>query len=120
MAMCQAATHAAVLAFGITLMQSGVGVRELLKVAPPPHLTMLALLSRILAGSPAVYWEIQSVNAHAETARVQLEDSVRHVSSAAKDEESFGQLVDELRAFLGTTSSQLANIAESIFQNLNK
>ena len=56
----QALTHAAVLAFGLALDDLDVDVAELAAVAPPPHATLLALLARIAAGHPEVYWDVQA------------------------------------------------------------
>lgn len=78
----QALTHASVLAFGSALASLDVDPRLVEAVAPPPARTMLALLARISGGEPEVYWDVQSGNPYAATARASLTDAVREFQSA--------------------------------------
>ena len=68
----QVATHAAVLAFGMTVTNSGFSITDLAKVATPPFLNLSALFGRITGGNKKVYWNIQHDNAYASGARKEL------------------------------------------------
>jgi prephenate dehydrogenase/biotin carboxylase len=68
-AAAQVLTHAAVLSFGAALGILGVDFATLTALAPPPHRLLLALLARIVGGTPAVYGDIQHANPYAAAAR---------------------------------------------------
>jgi prephenate dehydrogenase len=68
----QVATHAVVLAFGITVANSDFSMNELLKIATPPFLNVSALFGRIVAGNKKVYWNIQKENVYASGIRKTL------------------------------------------------
>ncbi|MFI1940825.1 prephenate dehydrogenase/arogenate dehydrogenase family protein [Streptomyces purpureus] len=81
----QALTHAVIVSFGLALTQLDVDVRTLTSTAPPPHVTLLALLARVLGGSPEVYGEIQRSNPHAASARQALCDALRSFASLVEE-----------------------------------
>ncbi|MGA9871446.1 MAG: prephenate dehydrogenase dimerization domain-containing protein [Rhodococcus sp. (in: high G+C Gram-positive bacteria)] len=93
----QALTHAAVLAFGSALTRLHVDPGLVEAVAPPPARTALALLARIAAGEPEVYWDVQAGNPHAAAARSALADAVRDMD-AAVDTVSEGRFGEYVRA----------------------
>ncbi|MFF6918368.1 prephenate dehydrogenase/arogenate dehydrogenase family protein [Streptomyces sp. NPDC012466] len=99
----QAATHAAVLAFGLALGGLGVDVGALRATAPPPHRTLLQLLARISSGSPEVYWDVQAGNPHALAAREAVGHGLERLGRAVAsgDAAAFETLFEELRATLG-------------------
>jgi prephenate dehydrogenase len=98
----QALTHAAVLSFGAALAELDVTADELAALAPPPHATLLALLARIAAGTPEVYWDVQSANPFAETARAALTAGAAAVDLAVdKGEAQFTDLLTTMRSVLG-------------------
>ena len=98
----QALTHATVLSFGAALTELDVTVDELAALAPPPHATLLALLARIAAGTPEVYWDVQSANPFADNARAALAAGVATVDIAiGKGEHDFADLLSAARATLG-------------------
>ena len=65
----QAATHAALLVFGMTLAEMGYEIDLGLRIATPPHRALLGLLSRLAGGDEDVYLAIQRDNAMAGEAR---------------------------------------------------
>lgn len=89
-AVLQVATHASVLAFGDAVVASGLDVDTLLGLAPPPHLTMLALLARIVTGQPDVYWDIQAGSEHAAAARDALRTGLRKLDQWVTDRDAAG------------------------------
>ncbi|MGW6445211.1 prephenate dehydrogenase/arogenate dehydrogenase family protein [Lentzea sp. NPDC055074] len=98
----QALTHAAVLSFGAALAELDVTVDELAALAPPPHATLLALLARIAGGTPEVYWDVQSANPFAETARDALRAGTSALAAAVgAGETEFTDLLSALRSVLG-------------------
>lgn len=99
----QALTHAAVLAFGLALCELDVAVGELTAIAPPPHATMLAMLARITAGNPDVYWDVQAGNPQAPAARKALATAMHRFAHTIDhgDETEFAGLLNRLRNLLG-------------------
>lgn len=99
----QALTHAAVLSFGLALTGMGCGLTEIAAVAPPPHRALLALLARIVAGTPEVYWDVQAANPGAVTARSALADAARRFADLVDHgtEDDFAALLSDLAGFFG-------------------
>ncbi|WP_307710986.1 prephenate dehydrogenase/arogenate dehydrogenase family protein [Streptomyces sp. V1I6] len=116
----QAATHAAVLAFGLGLGELSADVGALRDSAPPPHLAMLALLARIAGGAPEVYFDIQAANPGAPAARQALGRGLVRLGQAveAGDEESFEALFAELRGVLGEHGAPLEQLCARMFTAL--
>lgn len=116
----QVLTHAVVLSFGFALQELGVSVKELGAVAPPPHVTMLALLARIADGTPEVYWDVQSANPEASRGREALLRGVRRLMdlTEARDVEAFTSAVTELRGVLGPDLGVYADVCAQSFQRL--
>ncbi|MEU0677511.1 prephenate dehydrogenase/arogenate dehydrogenase family protein [Streptomyces sp. NPDC006172] len=108
----QAATHAAVLAFGLALGELGVDLDALCATAPPPHRSLLQLLARIASGTPEVYRDVQAANPHAEAARQAVGRGLERLGRAvAEGPVAFEALFDELRATLG--ARHLRELADS-------
>ena len=98
----QALTHATVLSFGLALTRMGVDADRLTATAPPPHLALLALLARIVGGSPEVYWDVQEANPYAPGARQALADGLRDFATAVENGEAgVAAAFEDLRALLG-------------------
>ncbi|GLY52648.1 prephenate dehydrogenase/arogenate dehydrogenase family protein [Lentzea sp. NBRC 102530] len=118
----QALTHAAVLGFGLGLVELGLGAADLTALAPPPHRTLLALLARIAGGTPEVYWDVQSANPLAAQARSALAVGMRRVADAVEsgDEAVFADLVGELRGFLGDELPRHRELCERIFEGMEE
>ncbi|WP_217245825.1 prephenate dehydrogenase/arogenate dehydrogenase family protein [Streptomyces sp. AC602_WCS936] len=117
----QAATHAAVLSFGLVLAELRPDMAALRASAPPPHRTLLMLLARIASGSPEVYWDVQAGNPHADTARRALGRGLERVGRAVADgdEAAFEALVKELRTALGDPHrDELARACADLFTAL--
>jgi 4-amino-4-deoxyprephenate dehydrogenase len=110
MAAAQVATHAAILAVGASLRALGADVATLCAVAPPPHMTMLALVARVCTGEAAVYRDIQTANPAAQAARAALITSLTQLDSLVTDGTSaeFARYLDDIRAHLGTNADALA------------
>ena len=111
----QVATHAAVMAFGMTLIQSEIPVTELLKVATPPFLNMCTLFARITSGTKNVYWSIQTENMYASEIRKALINNLVTLDKSIQDEHEadFNQLIEP------TTPGEKA-IFKTLSQNFQK
>ncbi len=117
----QAATHAAVLSFGLALAELRPGMTALRASAPPPHRTLLMLLARIASGSPEVYWDVQAGNPHADAARRALGRGLERIGRAVADgdEDAFEDLVEEVRGALGDHHrDELARACARLFADL--
>lgn len=112
----QVLTHATVLAFGLALADLDIDIALLSTLAPPPHVAMLALLARIVSGTPDVYWDVQSANPEAPAARAALAGSIDRLIAAVKDEASFVTTLQEGRAVLGTELGWYQDVCARIFK----
>ena len=109
-AVTQALTHAAVLAFGLALEELDVDVDALGELAPPPHLTLLAMLARIASGQPATYRDVQAANPHARRVRAprwRAACAAWRMSSRAATKRGFDALLAQLEARLGRDAEPL-------------
>jgi prephenate dehydrogenase len=117
----QGLTHAAILAFGLALLQmlgTARGVAALAAIAPPPHTTLLALLARIVDGTPDVYWDVQSGNPHAALAREALFAGVRLLSDLIEEgQPAFTDGLLELRDLLGDRLQPYRDHCAAIFSH---
>ncbi|OZD07643.1 MULTISPECIES: prephenate dehydrogenase dimerization domain-containing protein [Nocardiaceae] len=102
----QALTHAAVLAFGSALASLDVDPALVHALAPPPARTALALLARVTGGEPEVYWDVQSGNPHAVTARSALASAMSELNSVVED-----GVVPDFEKFLDRAESGLPDPA---------
>jgi len=116
----QVATHSAILAFGAALQSLGANVSELRALAPPPHLTLLAMLARISSGVPDVYWDIQAANPEAASAREALRHGMERLQSLVDsgNESGFAKLFGDMETLLGPDRAALAEICERVFTEL--
>jgi prephenate dehydrogenase len=110
----QALTHATVLAFGLALDELDVTVDDLGRLAPPPHLTLLALLARIASGRPETYWDVQAGNPHAHHARAALAAGLSTVAGAA-DLGDFAAILERARRRLGPDFDAHARACAGLF-----
>lgn len=81
----QVATHAAVIAFGMCLSRLRYDINMASAVTTPPHRTLLALLARIMTANPDVYWEIQTMNPFARSARAALTEALAELVRIVDD-----------------------------------
>jgi prephenate dehydrogenase len=116
-AVLQAATHASVLAFGRVVVEHGADPGALVDLAPPPHLTMLALLARMSGGNPEVYWDIQAANPGAPAARTALAEAVRELDGLVRagDRAGFAWWLRQVESYLGARSGELRDRCARIF-----
>jgi prephenate dehydrogenase len=115
----QGLTHATVLVFGLALTQmlgTTHDIAALAAIAPPPHATLLALLARIVGGTPEVYWDVQSGNPHAESAREALAAGVRRLADLINaGQPAFTRGLLELRGLLGAHFEPYRDHCKALF-----
>lgn len=68
----QVLPHAALLAFADAMAGAPAGIPTLMRLAPPPARSMMALACRILDAPAEIYWDIQRANSHAAQRRRDL------------------------------------------------
>jgi prephenate dehydrogenase len=92
----QVATHAAIMAFGITVNNADFPTGDLLKVATPPFLSLITLFGRIVSGSKEVYWNIQQENVYASGVRKALIKNLIELDKSIDDgnQDAFKQLIE--------------------------
>ncbi|WP_328590551.1 prephenate dehydrogenase dimerization domain-containing protein [Rhodococcus spongiicola] len=118
----QALTHAAVLAFGLALAESGTNADILAATAPPPHTVLSALLARIATGLPEVYHDIQAGNPGAADARKALAAGLARLSETVEhgDEQMFASLMDDAVRPLGDRRERYQETCAEIFGQLRE
>lgn len=116
----QAATHAAILAFGLTLAKINYDPDIARPIWTPPHKTMLCLLARILSSDPEVYRDIQTSNPFAIQARKSMIEAMEEldniIESGSKD--SFHSLFSDLNKIISTDKSDLTARCHKIFTHM--
>ena len=117
-AVTQALTHGAVLAFGIALEELDVDVAALGELAPPPHLTLLALLARIVSGQPETYRDVQAANPSAQRSRAALASAMRRLADVIDDggAADFEALIAQLGARLGPDGEHYRELCADLFE----
>ena len=113
----QAATHAAVLAFGVTLNELQIDMSRAWKSSTPPFRVLTALLSRIVLSNPEVYWDIQTGNPFAEHARNRLIASLSEINSTItkRDSGRFRNMFRTLGEGLAANCPELASVRSGLF-----
>ena len=108
----QVATHASMLAFGLTLLSLDYGVESALRIATPPHRVLLSLLHRLATMNPEVYWDIQHNHPRGDAVRQALRHSLEMVAASAGSESSagFNEIFADLVRCLGAKESELADL----------
>lgn len=116
-AVTQALTHASILAFGLALLDLGGDGNVAATIAPPPHLTMLAMLGRISAAAPEVYWDVQEANPHSSAARAALGRAVAFINEMVStgDAGAFAQILDNFGGLLGDRSESYREVCSDLF-----
>ena len=116
----QVATHSAVLAFGVALQNLDIDITDLYTLAPPPHLTLLAILARVVSGTPEVYWDIQAGNPEAPAARAALQRGIEYIATLADNgnKEGFATLLADMQTLLGDKRAVLVDVCAQIFDRL--
>jgi prephenate dehydrogenase len=114
----QAATHAAILTFGMTLKSLGYDLAEVECLMPPPHRTMLALLARVLSADAEVYRDIQAANPYAAQVRERMAAALSDLDRLVKcgDAAAFRQMFEELRALSAAGQTDYAQLCARLFQ----
>lgn len=112
----QVAPHAALLAFGGALARLDADLDALLAVAPPPFLTLLALVARIASAAPETYWDVQDANPRAAQARDALAGALAELDAAARahDAAAFDALLGRVESLLGEQREPLAELAAAL------
>ncbi|NCL72754.1 T-protein [Rhodococcus sp. YH1] len=116
----QAATHAAVLAFGLALGRLDVSPSVAGATAPPPHVLLRALLARITAGAPEVYLDVQAGNPHAAAARAALRASLDELDAVvgAGSVAGFADLLARAGTPLGADADRSRELCAGLFAEL--
>ncbi|SIT19313.1 prephenate dehydrogenase [Thalassolituus maritimus] len=116
----QAATHAAILAFGSTLASIGYTPQDAKAIWTPPHNIMLALLARILSIKPDVFMEIQRDNPYALEAHQHMKESLSHLSAIIESGslEKTQAIFNHLTSMLADEKESLSSLCQSIFTHI--
>ncbi len=116
----QVATHAAVLAFGATMVELGLDLDQVRRLAPPPHLTMLALLARIVTGEPHVYHDIQHGHPLAGETRASMVTGLQRLEAAAAvaDPAAYAAFIEPIVDLVSGSSPPLTDVCNRLFAQL--
>ena len=113
----QALTHLAVLAFGRSLAEPALDLRQLLALAPPPSRVLISLVARMTQNQPEVYWDIQASNPFAVGARASLRAALVELDEAVNsdDRPRFDGMLAELKATFGGSGPGLVDMSRQLF-----
>lgn len=116
----QAATHAAILAFGLTLAKINYDANLARPNWTPPHKTMLCLLARILSSDPEVYRDIQTSNPFAEQARKSMIEAMKEIDTTieSKSKDSFHDLFSKLNEIISEDKADLTAGCHELFTHI--
>lgn len=116
----QTTTHAALIAFGLSLDDGANQPADILRFAPPPYRTMLGMVARLLAATPDVYWDIQSSNPYAAGARQRLAEALANVDNSVSSGQigDFQRLIERLDALIGNDREALQQQCQRQFEAL--
>lgn len=114
----QTLTHAAILAFGLSLKKIRYDLEHATRLMPPPHRTMLCLMARMAEADPEVYRDIQHSNPHASEIRGILSESIERLSSTVDQGEpkAFADLIDDLRVILDGNQKSFSKQCQAMFK----
>ena len=116
----QSATHAAIISFGLSLLDSGVSIEDLARLAPPPCVTMLSLLARVATGAPEVYWDVQTGNPNGAPSRLRIVDALRQLSQTVDigNFREFERDLNDVAVYLGAGLEYFASIGQRLLSEL--
>lgn len=122
MALLQSLGHAAIIAFGKVLQQSGLSHSSIDALAPPPFRVLLSLLARMSQNHPDVYWEIQADNRYASSARQQLIHALEALEEqvGTGDRFVFSQNMAQLKSSLVDPNPGYVATSRQIFEYINR
>ncbi|WP_326540708.1 prephenate dehydrogenase/arogenate dehydrogenase family protein [Pseudorhodoferax sp.] len=112
----QSLPHAALLAFGLTVLKSGVSFETIWTMSTPIQRTMLGLLRRVAGRDELVHFDLQNTNPYADAIRTELSSSLKLVSQASKEEkpDDFILIASEINAMLNAVQHQIDQVAANI------
>lgn len=115
-ALMQVATHAAIMSIGMVLHDWSYDVAKGIKMATPPHRICLAMLARMSAASPEVYWDIQRSNSYGVDARSSLLEHMKHLSEVvtAGEDGRFNEFMANIAEVIEPLKNELLECADSI------
>lgn len=122
MSVLQALPHAAVLSFVDALLAAPVDVPALMRIAPPPARTLVALACRILAAPPEIYWDIQRANTEGAARRKDLTSSLLRLDALVEAEQAadFQAALASAAEGLGPYAAEGAQECRDLFELLQQ
>jgi len=117
----QVATHAAIISFGMALMNASYNIESAMRIATPVHLTLLSFIARILTLNHEVYWDIQYDNPYAEDVRQKLIGAMTDLDRIIRSGnlEAFQTVIEGLRALIEPKHDRLAGIASQLLSQVD-
>ncbi|HEY0192621.1 MAG TPA: hypothetical protein VGC42_15990 [Kofleriaceae bacterium] len=121
MAIMQAAVHASVLAFALTLAQLPPALRDG-RTGTPPFRTMQLLAARMTGAPAELYWDIQHENPFAAHARAAVAAALADLDGLVVrgDAEGFAGLFARVDAALGAEAPDLRRRCAELFTTLSE
>lgn len=119
-AVTQAAVHAVILSYAMTMQAMDYDANAAKPIWTPPHKTLLALLARMLTADPEVYRDIQTRNPYAAEARDTLEKCIGKFNSkvSSQDATQFAKELESLKNILQENMVPLEGSCEKLFESL--
>ena len=114
----QVATHAALISFGLTLNELGYSTDEALRISTPLHRIILALMARVLAGKPEIYWRIQLKHPLSSMTRRLLMQSLERLDDKVQSHDfaGFESVLETARTPIASEMKMLTDYCAEIFK----
>lgn len=114
----QVATHAALISFGLMLNELGYSTDEALRISTPVHRVILALMARVLAGKPEIYWRIQLKHPLSSMTRRLLMQSLERLDGTVQSHDfaGFENVVGDARTPIASEMKRLTSYCAEIFR----
>ncbi len=114
----QTATHTAVLAFGLALLNSAYDPQQAESTSTPAHRSLLSQLARIVGSDPEVYWKILHDNPNSRAVLDRVAAAVDQLRTLATDgnQDQLGELFASIRNMLGDDQAALFERSNKMFQ----
>jgi 4-amino-4-deoxyprephenate dehydrogenase len=115
----QALPHAALIAFGLTIKNSGISFSRIWQISTPIQKTLFAALLRVASNDKLTHFDLQHQNPLASNARSNLAMALKQVNEIATNTNprDFVNLLSELDSMMIEQRTTLQKIASSIISS---
>jgi 4-amino-4-deoxyprephenate dehydrogenase len=118
----QALPHAALIAFGLTIKDSGISFSKIWEISTPIQKTLLAALLRVVSNDRLTHFDLQYQNPFAPNTRRSFAAALSQVNeiTATANSQEFINCLSEIDAMMTQQRTTLENISSSIISSTQR